>query len=82
MATKTPIITDEEIAALDPDAMSAEDRISFITDARTRRSNGEMLTNDHLRFAIRCMKSERKASAAAAGTKKKAPVQATSLNEF
>ena len=82
MATKTPVITDEDIASLDPDAMSPEDRITFINDARSRRNNGETLTADHLRFAVRCMRSERKASAASAGAKKKAPVEATALSEF
>lgn len=78
---KTPVITDEQIGKLDPDAMSAEDRVAFILDARLRRINGETLTVDHLRFAVRCMRSERSANAAAAGGKK-APVAATSLSEF
>ena len=82
--SKTPVITDEQIAALDPDGMTAEQRITFINDARLRRGDGEALTVDHLRFAIRCMRSECKASASAAGAKKAAaaPIEATSLDSF
>ncbi len=75
-------ITDEQISALDPDAMTPEQRIAFINDARVRRAVGETLTDSHLKFAVRCMRSERKVSAAAAGAKRKAPVIPTSLDLF
>lgn len=81
---KTPPITDEDIAKLDPDGMTPDQRITFINDARFRRQAGETLTADHLRFAVRCMRSERKASVANAGAKKTttAPAKALSLDSF
>ena len=82
MASKIQPITDEEIAALDPKAMSSTERVTFISDARIRRMAGEGLTKDHLRFAVRCIRSERKATAVTAGAKKSAPVVATLLSEF
>ena len=80
--TKTPVITDEAITLLNPDEMSVDDRVDFITDARIRNLAGETLTTSHLRFSVRCIRSARKASAAAAGAKKKPEVAATSLSEF
>ena len=82
MMAKTPVNTDEEIASLDPKDMTSTERVTFISDARLRRMAGEVLTKDHLRFAIRCIRSERTATATAAGLKKASPVVATSLSEF
>jgi hypothetical protein len=78
----TPKLTDAEIQALDVDKLTSQQRVDLINDARIRRTAGEELTIEHLKLAIRCMRSERKVSAANAGKKTKAIVSPTSLEDF
>jgi hypothetical protein len=80
-------ITPEQIqdGSINPDTLTSIERVDFLIDARNRRLEGEKLTSEHLKLAVKCMRSERKVRAINAGGKKKkneAGVVATPLSEF
>lgn len=69
-----------EGGVLDVEALSPQERVNYILEVRRRVSEGEVVPDDEIRDAVRCIRTSRAESPR--GRAKKDAVPAVSLSDF